>query len=67
MSLTVGKKHPAQTCFVVEVLEEFLVVDASHSADLGHLHLSPAVVINKVGGDANGQFPTGLLPLKAWR
>ena len=54
-----------QTCFVIEVLEEFLVVDASYSTDLSHLHLSPAMVINEVGGDANGQLPTSLLPLKA--
>lgn len=52
------------TRFVVEVLEELLVVDSGHAADLSHLHLSPAVAVDEVGGDANGQLPTRLLPLE---
>lgn len=59
-----GKALP--TCFVVEVLEELLVVDAGHTADLGDLHLGPAVAVDEVGGDADRQLPTHLLPLEPW-
>lgn len=55
------------TCFVVEVLEELLVVDPGHAADLSHLHLRPAVAVDEVGGDANGQLASHLLPLEIFR
>ena len=44
------------TCGFQQALEEALVVDPGHAADLGHLCLFHGAPVHKVGRDANGQF-----------
>lgn len=46
------------TCGFKQALEEALVVDPGHTADLGHLCLFHRAPVHKVGRDANGQFAT---------
>lgn len=47
-----------------QVLEELLVVDACHAADLRYLGLSSRVSVDEVGCDADGQLSSQLLVLK---
>lgn len=51
----------------MQLLEELLVVDASHPADLRHLDLGGRVAVNKVGRDADGQLASKLFPPEAYR
>lgn len=46
----------------VEVLEELLVEDERHAADLLHAGLGLRVPIDEVGGDGDRQLPAELLP-----
>lgn len=46
------------TCGFEQALEEALVVDPGHTADLRHLRLFHCSPVHKVGRDANGQFAT---------
>lgn len=46
------------TCGFEQTLEEALVVDPGHAADLGHLRLFHCAAIHKVDRDANGQLAT---------
>ncbi len=47
-----------------QVLEELLVVDPGHTADLCYLGLSSRVPVDEVGCDANSQLASQLLVLK---
>lgn len=47
-----------------QVLEELLVVDARHAADLRHLGLSRRVPVDEVGRDADSQLASQLLVLE---
>lgn len=48
-----------------QLLEELLVVDASHTADLRDLGLGSRVSVDEVGRDADSQLSSQLLVLKA--
>lgn len=48
-----------------QILEELLVVDAGHTADLCNLGLSGCVSVDKVCCDANSQFSSQLLVLES--
>lgn len=45
-------------------MEELLVVDACHAADLRHLGLSRRVPVDEVGRDADSQLASQLLVLE---
>jgi len=45
-------------------LEELLVIDAGHAADLCHLGLCGRVSVDEVGCDADSQLASQLLVLK---
>lgn len=47
-----------------QLLEELLVVDAGHTADLCYLGLSSRVFVDEVGCDADCQLASQLLVLK---
>lgn len=49
------------TGVLAKLLEEPLVEDKRHAADLLHFGLSCGVSVLKVGGDGNGQLPSELL------
>jgi len=55
------------TGFLPQFLEEALVEDEGHAADLLHLGLRRRVPVLEVGGDGDGQLPTELLALEPWR
>lgn len=46
------------TCGFEQALEEALVVDPGHTADLRHLCLFHSASVHKVDCDANGQLAT---------
>ena len=50
---------------LMQSLEELLIVNPCHTADLGHILLFRCVSIDKVGGDGDGQHGTKDLALKA--
>lgn len=52
------------TCLREQVLEELLVVDARHAADLCYLALGCRVSVDEVGRDADCQLASQLLVLK---
>lgn len=52
------------TCGLSEVLEELLVEDERHAADLLHLGLRRGVPVDEVGRDGNGQLSPELLAPK---
>lgn len=52
------------TCLSEQILEELLVVDACHAADLCYLGLSSRVPVDEVGCDADSQLPSQLFMLK---
>lgn len=53
-----GRFH---TCVLPQVLEEPLVEDEGHAADLLHLGLGGGVPVFEVGCDGDGQLPSELL------
>lgn len=53
-----------RTCGFPEVLEELLVEDERHAADLLHLGLRRGVPVDEVGRDGNGQLSPELLAPK---
>ena len=55
------------TCLSQQVLEELLVVDTSHAADLRHPGLGGCVFIDEVDCDPDGQLAFHLLLLEAWK
>lgn len=55
------------TCLTEQLLEELLVVDPCHAADLLHLSLSSRFPVDEVGRDADGQLASQLLVLETWR
>lgn len=56
-----------RTCLIVEALEELLVVDPGHAADLRHSSLFGRVPIDEVCRDSDSQLPSQFLPLESWR
>lgn len=52
------------TCLAEQVLEELLLVDACHAADLCYLSLSSRFPVDEVGRDADGQLASQLLVLE---
>lgn len=55
------------TCGFEQALEEALIVDSGHAADLRHLRLLYSTSIHKVGRDANGQFATHFSDRETWQ
>lgn len=56
------------TTFLTEqLLEELLVVDACHAADLCYLSLCSRFPVDEVGRDADGQLASQLLVLETWQ
>lgn len=58
-----GESGP--TCFFLQVLEEFLIEDEGHAADLLHLGLRRRVSVDEVGCDGDGQFSPEFFPSKS--
>lgn len=52
------------TCLSEQLLEELLVVDARHAADLCYLGLGGRVSVDEVGCDADSQLSSQLLVLE---
>lgn len=52
------------TCLTEQLLEERLVVDPCHAADLCDLSLSSCFPVDEVGRDADGQLASQLLVLE---
>lgn len=53
-----GALWQALTCGFEQTLEELLVVDSGHAADLGNLRLLHRPPVHEVGCDPDGQFAT---------
>lgn len=50
-----------------QILEELLVIDAGHAADLWHFDLGCCVSVDEVGGDADSQLSSQLFALKTYK
>lgn len=56
-----------QTCGISEILEELLVEDEGHTADLFYFGFSCGVAIDEVRCDRNREFTTEFFPAKPYR